>query len=336
MAIGQTVVAASTLTAGIRADFANAYKSSYEASKSRLAGVMDLGLPSDKLTELFAYFESAPYPRLWKRGDAISSDEFGSVGFNVTNRDWGIRIGWHENDREDDQTRSLMDQAREAGRNFGTLPERIFFQILLNSTDNNLLPAVPLAPDGAAFFSTTSGAGSARFGITNGNLLTGSAVASSAAIRNDFFSAIEQLRGFQDTQGQPLWNDNILDGGFTVVYGVHNDQVFREAFQQGRTIAGALTSTSNAAVTNIIMESGLNVDLWSTQRIPSGNDDWYVFAKDAPHKPVFQMVRRPLRESFGNMDNSDSARETKIEHVQWDSREGYGLMLPYQSIQINN
>ena len=33
MAIGQ-IVSANTLTAGIRADFANAYKSSYEASKS--------------------------------------------------------------------------------------------------------------------------------------------------------------------------------------------------------------------------------------------------------------------------------------------------------------
>ena len=327
--VGQ-IVSANTLTAGIRADFADAYKSAYEASKSRLGSVMDLGLPSDKLTELFAYFESAPYPRLWKRGDAISADEFGSVQFNVTNRDWGIRIGWHENDREDDQTRSLMDRAREAGRNFGTLPERVFFQILLNAADNDLLPAVPLSPDGAAMFSTTDGGGAARFGIANGNLLTGTGVASSAAIRTDFFSAIEQLRGFQDTQGQPLWPDNILDGGFSVIYGVHNEGEFREAFQQGRTLDGG------AAVTNIIMESGLNVDLWSTQRIPSGNDDWYVFAKKAPYKATFQLVRRPLRESFGNMDNSDEARQTKIEHVQWDSREGYGLMLPYSCLQLNN
>jgi len=333
--VGQ-IISANTLTAGIRADFAGAYRQSYEASKARLGAVMDLGLPSDKLTELFAYFESAPYPRLWKRGDAISDQEFGSVQFNVTNRDWGIRIGWHENDREDDQTRSLMDRAREAGRNFGTLPERVFFQLLLGTADNDLLPAVPLAPDGAAMFATTDGAGSARFGITNGNLLTGTGVASSAAIRTDFFSAIEQLRGFQDTAGQPLWADNILDQGFTVVYGVHNDHVFREGFQQGRTIAGPLTTTGNAAVTNIIMESGLNVDLWSTQRIPSGNDDWYVFAKAAPYKPTFQLVRRPLRESFGNMENSDEARKTKIEHVQWDSREGYGIMLPYACLQLNN
>ena len=144
------------------------------------------------------------------------------------------------------------------------------------------------------------------------------------------------MRGFQDTESQPLWSDNVLDKGFTVIFGVHNWQVFAEAFQQGRTIAGPLTSAGNAAVTNIIMESGLKIDLWPTQRIPASDDDFYVFSKGAPHKAVFQQLRQALRESYGNMDNSDSARETKIEHVQWDSREGYGVMLPYQTVKVNN
>tara|TARA_Y100000310_G_scaffold334113_1_gene413079 strand:- start:5374 stop:6384 length:1011 start_codon:yes stop_codon:yes gene_type:complete len=336
MAVGQ-IVSANTLTAGIRADFADAYRQSYEGVAARLSSVMDLGIPSDKLTEIYAYFQSAPYPRLWTRGQGIPADAFGSVQFSVTNRDWAIRIEWHENDREDDLTRSLMERAREAGRNFATLPERIFFQLLLNDSSNTeLLPAIPNAPDGAAMYATTDSGGSARFGITNGNLLTGTGIASSAAVRNDFFGAVEQMRGFQDTEGQPLWSDSILDRGFSVVFGVHNWQVFAEAFQQGRTLAAATTAQSNAAVTNIIMESGLNIDLWPTQRIPSSDDDFFVFSKGAPHKPVFQQMRRALRESYGNMDNSDSARETKIEHVQWDSREGYGLMLPYQTVKINN
>ena len=318
MAVGQ-IVSANTLTAGIRADFADAYRQSYDAVAARLSSVMDLGIPSDKLTELYAYFQSAPYPRIWTRGQGIPADAFGSVQFSCTNRDFGIRIEWHENDRADDLTRSLMERAREAGSNFATLPERIFFQVLLNSTDNDLLPAIPTAPDGAA-----------------GNLLTGTGVASSAAIRNDFFSSVEQMRGFQDTESQPLWSDNVLDKGFTVIFGVHNWQVFAEAFQQGRTIAGPLTSAGNAAVTNIIMESGLKIDLWPTQRIPASDDDFYVFSKGAPHKAVFQQLRQALRESYGNMDNSDSARETKIEHVQWDSREGYGVMLPYQTVKVNN
>jgi len=322
------IVTANTLTAGIRSDFADAYKSAYNASKERLSNVMDMGIPSDKLIELYAYFETAPFPRLWKRGDAIPRDAFESVQFNVENRDWAIRVEWHENDREDDQTRSLMQRARDAGANFATLPERVWFQILTGATSTELLPAIPNAPDGAAMFSATDGAGDARFGFVGGNILTGGGIASSAAVRADAFGAMEVMRSFQDTEGQPLWDDSVLDAGFQLVYAVGNDEVFREAFIQSRTLDGS------AAVTNIILESGLNLDLWATQRL-SGND-WYIFAKGAPYKPVFQQIRRPLREAYSNVDNSDESRATKIEGVQWDSREGYGLMLPYQCVKVNN
>ena len=322
------IVTANTLTAGIRADFAQAYKSAYSASKERLQSVMDMGIPSDKLPEIYAYFESAPYPRIWNRGDAIPRDAFESVQFNVTNKDWAIRVEWHENDREDDLTRSLMQRARDSGANFATLPERVFFQVLTGATSNDLLQAIPNAPDGAALFSATDGAGDDRFGFSGGNIVTGTGVASSAAVRNDAFNAMEALRSFQDTEGQPLWPDELLDQGFQIIYPVGNDEVFREAFIQGRTLEGG------AAVTNIILESGLKLDLWATQRL-TGND-WYLFAKGATYKPVFQQIRRPLRESYSNMDNSDEARSTKIEGVQWDSREGFGVMLPYQSLKINN
>ena len=331
---GQIVVSANTLTAGIRADFASEYASSYETSKARLANCMDLGVPSDKLTEIYAYYKTAPYPRIWKRGDAIPQDAFDSVQFSVTNRDWAIQVEWNENDREDDQTRSLMQRAREAGTNFATLSERVFFQILTGSVSNDLLPAIPTAPDGAAMYAATDGSGAARFGATGGNLVTGSGVASSAAIRTDFYNAIEQLRLFQDTQGQPLHSEDYIDKGLTVVYPVSAEMTFREAFQQGRTLAADTTAQSNAAVSNIIMESGLNITLWGSPRIT--DNDWFVFANGAPLKPVFQQVRRPLRESYANMDNSDLARTTKIESVSWDSRDGFGVFLPYSTVKVNN
>ena len=136
MATGQIVVSANTLTAGIRSEFANTYKASYDVVKTRLANVMELGVPSSRLTELYAYYESAPQARLWTRGDAIPVDEFSSVQFSVTNRDFGIRIEWQVQDREDDQTRSLMERARDAGRSFAQLPERVLFQYCLLYTSD--------------------------------------------------------------------------------------------------------------------------------------------------------------------------------------------------------
>ena len=304
-----------------------------ENVKARLGGVMQLGVPSDKLTEIYGYFESAPYPRIWTRGNTISSKNFRSIQFNVTNRDWGRRIMWHVNDRQDDQTKTLFDQARAAGEHWATLPERIFFQVLRNVADADLLPAIPLSADGAAWHATTA-AGADRFGVTGGNIETGTGIATPVTVRTDFFNAIERFRQFQDTEGQPLWDESLLDQGFTVIYNVANDQTFREAFIQGRTIAAATTATSNAAVTNIIMESGLNVKLWATQRLT--DNDWYIFASGAQRKSFFQQQRQPLEEAFATWETSDWTRDTGEEYIQWKSREGYGLVIPYDTVKVDN
>jgi hypothetical protein len=324
---GQLVISAATLDAGIRSEFSKTYAQTYEASAARLASCMDLNIGSDTLVSTYAYYTSAPAAKIWRRGEAIQEDAFDSVSWSVENLRFGSRVSWMEMDREDDQTKSLLDRARDAGRSFGELNERVFFQLLLSAADPDLLQAIPLAPDGAALYATTAG-GAARFGITNGNLLTGTGVASSAAVRTDFFSAIEQMRGFQGTNGQPLWNS--FDD-FTVVYGVHNEEVFREAFVQARTLDGG------AAVSNVLLSSGLRINLWSTQRIPSGNDDWYVFAGvPGGRKSLFEQRRKGLTEEWFGKDNSDMSRSLGVEGVQWSQRSGYGVALPTTTVQLNN
>lgn len=329
---GQVVVAGATLVAGLRADFADTYQLSYEGAKARLTDAMQMGIPSDKLEEIYGYFESSPYPRRWPRGEAISRKGMGSRQFRVMNYDYGRGIEWHENDRLDDQTKSLFDQARSLGSHFATLPERVFYQILQNSTDSELLPSIPNAPDGAALYSATDGAGADRFGVSGGNIVTGFSVATGASVRSGFFSAIQRMRQFRDTENQPLWSDDVVDQGYTIFFGVHNWQAFAEAFRQTLSAIAASSAVSNAAVTNIVLESGLKVDLVPTQRI-TGNGA-HVFLKGSPRKAIFQQVRAPLREAFATMDTSDQVRDTKIEYIQWDVREGYGVGLPYQTIQL--
>lgn len=325
------ILTGSVLAAGLRNTFADAYAAKYKGIKERLSKVMALGLPSDKLTELYGAFKSAPYPVRWHRGNSISSKAIEDFGWQTTNYDWGRRIEWHENDRADDQTKSLFDRAKELGKHFATLPERIFFQILLGSTDADLLPAVPNAADGSALYAAS------RFGVTAGNIISGSGVATAAAVRGDFFNAIEVFRQFKDTESQPLWDEDILQAEFVVFYNVANDQIFREAFIQSRTLQSvgtAGTDLAATAVTNIVMESGLKVVLVPTQRIT--DNDAFVFATGVDQKAIYQQVRAPLRESVATMENSDSVRDTKIEYIQWDCREGYGVFLPYQTVKINN
>lgn len=328
------VLAGQLLTAGLRSEFADSYRMASAGVERALGSVMDLGIPSDKLTEIFGYFETAPYPVRWRRGDAITEKGFASVQFSITNYDYGRRVQWHENDRQDDQTRTLMEQARTLGAHFASLPSRIFYQMLTAGTDYDLLPTVPNAADGVGLFSATASDSSARFGLTGGNIQTGTGVATAAAIRTDFFNAIERFVQFQDTEGQPLFPAEIIDQGFDLFYNAANMQIVAEAFVQGRTLAAATTATSNAAVTNIVMDSGLEVRLHPTQRIT--DNDMFVNAGGSPKKPLFQLQRQTLREHVGTMDNSDTARATKLEYMQWDVRQGYGIAVPYGIVKINN
>lgn len=330
-------VTSALLSGFVQTEFAKTYDKQIAASSSKLGPLMRMGLPSSRSQETHGYFLSAPHPKRWVRGEDIPSQGFDSVTFNVVNRNWAMGVEWHADDVADDQINKVVDRGRDTGQNFALLPERVFFQLLLNSTDLDLLPAVPNAPDGAALYSATDGGGGARFGVTNGNLLTGSGVATGGAIRTDLFNGIEQILSFQDTEGQPYWSPEIVDQGITILYGIANSQVFAEAFVQGRTIQVVSPATGGdvaAAVTNVVLDSGLKVTLWGTPRI--SDNDWSMFLNGAPTKAIFEQTRQELETNEQLRSNSDIARRTKIEGVFWDKRAGYGISLPLQTLRINN
>jgi hypothetical protein len=320
------ISAAEVLVRGLRTEFTETYSRAIKEYEPALKKVMDLNIPSNKLSEIYGYFETVPHWMRWQRGEEIPRSGMRARNFTVVNYDWGIAIDWHEDDEQDDQSLSLVARAREAATDAALLAERVFYQILLGLTDANLLPTVPNAPDGASFFSTTAG-GVNRFGVANGNALTSSGISSTSQIQADFFAAYGQFRRFQDTQGQPLWPSELINRGVLVIYGSQNEQVFRQAFQQ------LFVQGSSAAPSNVILDSKMQVELWSTPRITT--NAWYVFLTNAPRKAVFQQVRQPPRDNMEDMLNSDFARRTKIKAMQWDARYGFGLSLPYQAIQIS-
>ncbi len=179
-----------------------------------------------------------------------------------------------------------------------------------------------------ALYNALDGDGAARFGVTGGNIVTGTGVGSSAAVRTDFFSAITRLGQFQDTKGEPVHDESILDEGYTFFYNLVNTQVVREAFIQGRTLDGG------AAVTNVILDSGMKVRLIGTQRIT--DNDMFVHLDSMDPKPIFEQVAQPLEEQIEVESNSDQARRKKVEGIFWETIRGYGVNLPLGTVQINN
>jgi phage major head subunit gpT-like protein len=324
---GNPVYAADLLTAGLRGDFWDTYAKTSEGLKARFPSMMELDIPSDKLTETYGYFNSAPHPRRWVRGNAIPEKGFKGVAYSVTNKDYAIKIPWHVNDRMDDQTRSLYTFAQNGGAGFALLDERALYQILTGATDLDMLESVPNAPDGVGICNATDGDGAARFGVSGGNVVSGGGVTTSELVRVDFFKTIVAFRSFQDTEGQPLHDPSIIDSGVTVTYGIANEKAFREAF-------GQRFSLQTAATSNIILDAGIKVTLVPTARIT--DNDWWVFLDGIKRKPVFRQTRQAIQEHSATMDNSDWVRAHKEESIQWDCRYGYGVNAAYGVCKVNN
>lgn len=328
------VIASSLLANGLRTEFADTYlKIQNRMQDSRLAMVMDLGVGATNRRHEFGYFDAAPHIEYWRRGTPVPTDAFGSVQFEVPVHTWARRVPWHKEDRKDEQTGTLMDAARGAGASAALLPERMFFDLLTGST--NTLPAVPLAPDGAAFFATTAG-GANRFGVSSGNLLTGNGITTVSDILTDYYNAIEQFLMFQDGKGQPLFRQELVDAGVVIVHAAADLQAFEEAFLQKRqgTVYGS--NTAAATPSNLVQDASRNVTLWASARLATG--DWYVFLKEAPKRPTFAVDREGLQEftALEGDNNSDHVRDTGYEYVQWELRQGAGIALPYGAIKVNN
>ena len=321
------VVTSDNLFREINAAFQKTYRDVVGRSEN-LGKCMRLGVPSSKRTEYFGYLESPPKLSRLDRGESVTEDAFRAISYSVENLTWAASIGYYEDDLEDMSTLDLREHARQLARRAASLPEQVFFQILTGSANPSLLKAIPTAPDGAALFATTA-AGSNRFGVSSGNLLTGSGVASGAAIRSDFWSAVEQAMQFQDTAGEPLLETGVVDSGVTVVFGAGNMEGFQQAFRQTRTL-------NSAAVTNTILEGyDGNVTLWPTQRIT--DNDWFVFfGSDSIQRPVFETMRQAPRLFDEDRSNSERARRQRIFSTIMDLRSGFGINLPYGAIKLNN
>lgn len=341
MAIPNPVQAGDALARGVNNRFHDTYRSRYKGLSNTLGLVMDMEVPSDKETELYEYPESAPRPKRQDRGAGISSDIYRYVSFSVTNKAFATRVSWHRDDLRFDQTGRFRADADRAGAKMAILKERLFFQVLTAdlsaSAVAELLASIPNAPDGAALFSTTDGSGANRFGVSGGNIVTGSGVATSQDIRTDFFAAVNRMLRFQDTKGDPLHDPGIADQMIVIIAGETNREVFSEAFNQGRTLQTSTVATGDsvgAAVSNVIMDSGHKVKLILTQRIT--DNDWTVHLAGDPLKAVFAQNASALETEIATASNSDLARDLQVESTTWRQLLGIGVNVPLNASQVNN
>src|SRR5689334_18667117 len=118
------VLAGNMLDPGTRPEVVRTYTQMYEDIRTRIGELLPM-IPSDKLTEVYAYPTTPPYAARWPRGTDRRRGNFASVKFSVTNHDWSAGTRWHLNDEDDDQTGFLKAHAQIVGNRGGNLFERV-------------------------------------------------------------------------------------------------------------------------------------------------------------------------------------------------------------------
>lgn len=304
---------------GVRQDFDEVYRPLIREADISLQGVMDLSKPSDGRLERYAYPEAPPNITRWDYGKEIPRGTFRYRSWTVTNFRWGKAIDFNADDEEDDQLRTLRSQAMDLGVRAAMIPQRVAFQVLTGgAADPDLLPALPLAPDGVGVYSATDGAGANRFGTANGNIVSQSGV-TGAAVRTDIFSTFARIRQFKDQAGRRRWPAQIVDKGFVVYGSPDMEQALREAFQQPITADRGVA----AGVSNVFVVAGIPIEIRVTAEFTGNN--LFVFLKGAKFPPLFQQVRLPARIYTADETNSDRGRDFDMRAVYAKFRAGYGV-----------
>ena len=311
------------LTQGVKNEFAGSYEPLYQNVEAFLRDIIWFDAPSDKVSELYAQFDTAPYPRRWDPGTPMPSAAMGGRQFRVQNRDFGQRIYLPRN-WEDDQTGRVMQLARTVGAHWSTLAERIFIEVITNSA--TLLPAIPTSADGNALYLTTT-----RYGSSSGNVVAVGSTTTVQGIITDYYGVVRRFAEFQDSQSQPYFNYS--SNGIKVVVGSALTYVWKQAVSAMITPLDASTATSNAGISNPL--SGDIPDLAITQRITTSSQ--YFFKKGLPvdRRPILRQIRKGMVEHIGNYETSDHTRETGEPYLQWDSREGWGSALAIGTIRVS-
>lgn len=333
-----TILSNNLLINGLRTEFVDTYQAiKNRQADSRLGLVMDLNVTATNRYHTFAYLNASPHPEEWKFGESVPTDAMDSVQFNGDVYVWARRVPWSKWDRKDDQTSSLFEMARVSGEGHALIPERIFFNLLTNDT-TDLLPKVPLAPDGTAFFTTNT-----RFEASGGNTVTKAGVTTIHDVRANYYTALERFMDFKDGKGQPLLSKETIDGGAIIIHAAASTEVFETAFLQERQVigvdnAGAVGGTVVAAGTSTNLNQdvpGRGITLWGTSRLTTA-DEWFVFLKNPPKKATALLDRQTVEEfsALEGDNNSDSVRDNAEEYIQFESRSGGIIALPYGAVKV--
>lgn len=272
-----------------------------------------------------AWKESVELPNFWA---------FGTPRIHSSAKDVTLTILWHAYqatldinifDRMDDQLKDAEEHMLGIIRRYAQLPHILFTEMLTGVP--SLLPEIQPAYDGVTVFSTVDGDGNPRFGDAAGNTLTGSGF-SSADLYRDMFRILQKFQQFLDPKNQIIFDTGTAAiNNMSVIIPVGLQQAFATVLYGENFRIDSLNNTSESNVLKGDFEVHVNPRLTTANK-------WYAVLRHSYWKPFVLRRQTEPRAFWGNVENSDRAREYNEETLYSDQRIGVAPFSPFTIIEV--
>ena len=267
---------------------------------------------------LLSFKSSTPFPSLWKYGTSRDYKGLKDYFHAVNLYNYQLNITWDKFDESDDQLQDIRSQASSAVVRFFEMQDVLYTEYLDGVKDLN--PSLGLSWTGTSLFNTVDGDGNDLYGVSGGNIITGTGT-SASAIQHDLAQVRKRAMNMKDPiAGRPLFrNSEITYDKFHCISPAGLDNAFLEASESKFFKRKADNNTSED---NIFLNK---ISYTPNQNLIDQND-WFVVINHPTWKPFILRSPGNVETFMSDESNSDIARDKGQYGIHMNVRTG---LVPY-------
>jgi len=321
-----------SLQAGIQSALNDTWRQNWPVYKEQQSSLLHF-LPWSSIRKAdYGWKERVPFPVLWRYGTGRTRQIFRDRKITISIYPYDLTQIWSGWDADDDQLDGpggIRKHVSMGVKRFLQLPDVLYTEYFTGVASLN--PALALSYDGVNLFSTVDGDGAARFGVTGGNIVTGSGVTTHAKVKDDIVAARRRFLAFQEpVTGQPLFDPaDVAYQSMLYVIPKELDGIFQGISEQELIYTDP---TINTAQSNFLKGK---IKYVVNQRLTDVND-WYCVLLHPYWKAFAYRGPQKVRHIYAEINNSDEARETNNNLSYSDVRLGLGPWAPFTVIRVSN
>lgn len=318
----------SSIVQGIFRDFNNMFKVKSPVYKKMNERIMRKVPDSSVRNGKYGWKNSVPVVNLWEHGTGRKHQAIDDSEIEIPIFPYEQTSDVHYRDIKHDQLGDIREHMNFGVNRFLAHPQKLTSEYMNAVSVQN--PSLLKAYDGADLYSATDGNGSARFGRTGGNILTG--FDRTVEGFSDFLYQVQSayLALFDTTTEELLfgYEDVSFDKMFVVVPRTMNEIVTKVA-----NVSYLKTDSANNVSEGNYFATHGKFDFYVNPLLTDENS-FFVFLDHPIWKAFVYRQEESIDSIWADMTNSDLAREKGVISLFNNQEMGCGILAPFCTFKV--